>query len=242
MQSCQNMQYGYIVNRPPVTFLGKLNATNHHLQCLPVRLGSIVQRGIHREYLVRARADHAYQLLGASGSHSGIEGILEGRHFRAFGASIAGQSHSSSLYQQHGRHGVSSVNRGGKGIVDVISGQQHFSVCSGSIRYHSGYRIQTLPDYSHWMLYPWIFLEIDSAFGPLEVDLFASRVTYQTCNFISWRPDPVGIPFKGFPTSHGVLLAGSWNKYACRRSAGTGSISLEGSDLVSSRCSGNYPS
>ena len=33
------------------------------------------------------------------------------------------------------------------------------------------------------MLYPCIFLEIDSAFGPLEVDLFASRVTYQTCHF-----------------------------------------------------------
>lgn len=124
------MQYGHIVSRPPVTFLGKLNAATHHLQCLPVRLGSIVQRDIHREYLVRARADHAYQLLGASGSHSGIEDILEG-HFRAFGASTAGQSYSSSLYQQHGRHGVSSVNRGGKGIVDVVSGQQHFPYAQG---------------------------------------------------------------------------------------------------------------
>ena len=41
-----------------------------------------------------------------------------------------------------------------------------------------------------WMLNPELFSLINQRFGPLEVDLFASRISTQLPRFYSWRPDP----------------------------------------------------
>ena len=41
-----------------------------------------------------------------------------------------------------------------------------------------------------WMLNPVVFQRILTQMGPLEVDLFASRLTRQLPRFYSWRPDP----------------------------------------------------
>ena len=49
---------------------------------------------------------------------------------------------------------------------------------------------RVMRDRSDWMLNPQIFLQIDMKWGPLEVDMFASRLTTQTKRFFSWRPDP----------------------------------------------------
>ena len=46
-------------------------------------------------------------------------------------------------------------------------------------------------DRSDWMLSPEVFQKISQALGPLEVDLFASRLTHQLPHFFSWRPDPL---------------------------------------------------
>lgn len=46
-------------------------------------------------------------------------------------------------------------------------------------------------DRSDWMLSPEVFQKINQALGPLEVDLFASRLTHQLPRFFSWRPDPL---------------------------------------------------
>ena len=45
-------------------------------------------------------------------------------------------------------------------------------------------------DRSDWMLNPRIFYKNTRRWGPLEVDLFASRLTTQLQRFFSWRPDP----------------------------------------------------
>ena len=50
---------------------------------------------------------------------------------------------------------------------------------------------RTLRDRSDWMLHPRVFNRINHLFGPLEVDLFASRLTTQLPAFYSWRPDPL---------------------------------------------------
>ena len=49
---------------------------------------------------------------------------------------------------------------------------------------------RTMVDRSDWKLNPEIFREIDRTLGPLEVDLFASRLTAQCQAYFSWRPDP----------------------------------------------------
>ena len=53
-------------------------------------------------------------------------------------------------------------------------------------------------DRSDWMLAPQVFQRINNALGPLEVDLFASRLTYQLPQFFSWRPDPQAVAVDAF--------------------------------------------
>jgi len=46
-------------------------------------------------------------------------------------------------------------------------------------------------DQSDWMLARSVFLKIYQVLDPLEVDLFASRLTHQLPQLFSWRPDPL---------------------------------------------------
>ena len=48
-------------------------------------------------------------------------------------------------------------------------------------------------DRCDWMLNPQIFQQIQLQMGPLQTDLFASRLTKQLPSFYSWRPDPEAI-------------------------------------------------
>jgi hypothetical protein len=45
-------------------------------------------------------------------------------------------------------------------------------------------------DRSDWKLDRYIFKRINRRYGPLTVDLFASRLTSQCHRYFSWRPDP----------------------------------------------------
>ena len=49
---------------------------------------------------------------------------------------------------------------------------------------------RTAKDRCDWMLNQLVFHQINSVMGPLEIDLFASRLTRQLPRFYSWRPDP----------------------------------------------------
>ena len=46
-------------------------------------------------------------------------------------------------------------------------------------------------DKSDWILAHIVFQKINQTFRPLEVDLFATRLTHQLPRFYSWRPDPL---------------------------------------------------
>ena len=47
-----------------------------------------------------------------------------------------------------------------------------------------------MTDRTDWKLNPTIFRKISRLWGPLEVDLFASRLSTQCQRYFSWRPDP----------------------------------------------------
>lgn len=50
---------------------------------------------------------------------------------------------------------------------------------------------RVLRDRSDWMLNPEIFSRIQLVLGPVDIDLFATRLTSQLTRFFSWRPDPL---------------------------------------------------
>ena len=60
----------------------------------------------------------------------------------------------------------------------------------GSLNTIADAESQTLRDRADWKPNPVIFHKINQLWGPLEVDLFASRQSTQCQHYFSWRPDP----------------------------------------------------
>ena len=52
------------------------------------------------------------------------------------------------------------------------------------------YLSRHLRDRTDWILDPSVFRCLNNQFGPLQVDLFATRFSRQLLCFFSWRPDP----------------------------------------------------
>ena len=51
---------------------------------------------------------------------------------------------------------------------------------------------------TEWMLFPEIFEKLVNTFGPVEIDLFASRINNQVDTYVSWRPDPNAVAVDAF--------------------------------------------
>ena len=60
----------------------------------------------------------------------------------------------------------------------------------GVLNHTADLESRCMKDRSDWKLDRQIFLKIEERYGPLEVDLFASRLTNQCHRYFSWRPDP----------------------------------------------------
>ena len=57
---------------------------------------------------------------------------------------------------------------------------------------------RVMKDRTDWMLCPQVFNKINQQTGPLQVDLFASRLTHQLQDYVSWRPDPEAMATDAF--------------------------------------------
>ena len=64
---------------------------------------------------------------------------------------------------------------------------------------------RALFDRTDWMIQPSVFRKIDRRTGPLEVDLFASRLTHQLPEFFSLKPDPLAMATDAFLQDWGPL-------------------------------------
>ncbi|XP_065902413.1 uncharacterized protein [Dysidea avara] len=53
-------------------------------------------------------------------------------------------------------------------------------------------------DRTDWKLNPVIFQKITTLYGPLDMDLFASRLSTQCPHYFSWRPDPYALATDAF--------------------------------------------
>jgi len=60
----------------------------------------------------------------------------------------------------------------------------------GQLNSQANQESRTVRDHCDWMLKQSVFQGIKEVMGPLEVDLFVSRLMRQLPRFYSWRPDP----------------------------------------------------
>ena len=73
---------------------------------------------------------------------------------------------------------------------------------------------RSMMDRADWKLHPRLFQGINQKWGPLEVDLFASRLSTQLPRYFSWKPDPLAEAtdaftqqwekFRGYANPHGA--------------------------------------
>ena len=64
---------------------------------------------------------------------------------------------------------------------------------------------RVMKDHSDWKLNPRVFMTIQETWGPLTVDLFASRLTHQLNRYFSWRPDPEAEAWNAFSQDWGKI-------------------------------------
>ena len=68
---------------------------------------------------------------------------------------------------------------------------------------------RVMKDRTDWMICPSVFHQINQRLGPLEIDLFASRLTTQLPDYVSWRPDPLAVTTNAF-----TIDWSEWKGYA----------------------------
>ena len=165
--------------------------SDHHDGCIPDWLGSHLSGNQNRRPLVTPGSTRTHQLTGTPGSLPGNT-ILPERQEECVGALAAGQHHCSSIHQQPGWDSVPSPDAASTEAVDVVSGERHLLDNTTPTRYAEfGGGLRVIRDRTDWHLHPSIFQQIDRRFGPLEVDLFASRLTTHLPRFFRWQPDPL---------------------------------------------------
>ena len=71
---------------------------------------------------------------------------------------------------------------------DILLTAQHLP---GKENIRTDTESRVMKDHFNWMLKPSIFQWVLDRFPYLEIDLFASRLTFQLPSFFSWRTDPL---------------------------------------------------
>lgn len=182
-------------------------ADTHHLRCFPPGMGNNVQWDTDQRSMVRTGKDMAHQLPGIANSFSCSSDIPEG-HVRSLGTTAVGQHYCSGLHQQSGGTVSPQLTSLARSLWlwvlqrDISLTAQHIPGVSNLV---TDTESRPMRDRTDWKLSPAIFNRIDRIFGPLEVDLFTSRLTYQLPRYFSWRPDLLAEATDAFQQDWGPL-------------------------------------
>ena len=168
--------------------------------CLQHRLGCPVRQPAEGRTVVSHRGENAHQLPGASGSNLGNPGICQ-EAGKYPGSSQDGQHVCPDVHQQDGRYSLPNLNRLTKDLWtwclarNITLRAYHLP---GALNEKADEESRIMKDRSDWMLCRETFRRIQTQFGPLDIDLFASRLTKQLPTYVSWRPDPQALETDAF--------------------------------------------
>ncbi|KAM4697809.1 uncharacterized protein WCC33_013413 [Rhinophrynus dorsalis] len=135
------------------------------------------------------------------------------------------QVHCCILLKMDNVSAVQYINRLGgtrsKPLADLVKDFWHFCLdrnitvlaehLPGLSNAVADWNSRYLADHSDWMLHSEIFSQLHQAWGPFQVDLFASRLNWRLPQFFSWRPDPEALATDAFlqswvPGTHYAFL------------------------------------
>ena len=157
-------------------------------------LGSNFPGGEHGRTVVSAGTDQTHQLSGAVGSYASLEDVRVERD-RFVGVVKNRQHDGSSIHKQSGGNSIPRAGTPDPRPVDVVPREEHPHTGKTpprrlDLNTVADRESRCMRDRSDWKLDTNIFDRINQMFGPLEVVLFASRLTHQCRRYFSWRPDP----------------------------------------------------
>jgi len=165
------------------------------------RLGSILWEPTDRRPVVGHGGHKPHQLPGTHGSSAGNKDICQEQEEHS-DPSEDGQHFRPNVHKQTGRYGISRAEPMHEGPLDLVSRKKHHVESNpsspGSLNTVADEESRVMKDRSDWRLWPKMFHQINFRFGPLEVDLFASRLTAQLPKWLSWRPDPSALTTDAF--------------------------------------------
>ena len=191
-------------DRPPmVVNLGKANSGITHMlpstsasdrvRRLTTWVGSTMYENQHGRTLVNPRGNPSYQLPGITSSLSGSGNLCKQSAPEGFNSPENRQHLSSNIHKPEGRHTLNSVvqfSLGNLGLVSSTPTNNSSRAPTGQSKLGSRLRIQNDERSVRLDDNPKVFQQICQSLGPLQIDLFASRLTKQLPRYYSWRPDP----------------------------------------------------
>ena len=109
-----------------------------------------------------------------------------------------GQHVSIDVHQQARGNDLPTAILPSERAMALVHGEEHSPQSVAPSRRAQHHSSRVMKDRSDWMLCPAIFHQINQRLGPLEMDLFASRLTHQLPAYVSWRPDPMAVTTDAF--------------------------------------------
>ena len=170
-----------------------IHRSYHRDRCIPLRVGAHCQ-GISTGGR-RSRQESPYHIncLELPVFHKELG--------KGPGTAAYGQCNSSNLYKQDGGTHSPILSLLAKNLWDwclshnVLIKAQYIP---GIQNVQADRESRIFLDSSDWKLHQAIFNLIYRRWGPLNIDLFASRLTFQLDQFVSWRPDPSAVHTDAF--------------------------------------------
>ena len=143
---------------------------------LPTGSGSVLQRSVHRGSVVSRGNSFAHKLSRASSWRLCCQGLCERKSSNA-------AHHINKMGSTKSRSGTSGI----RSVVVVPSSQypHRGSVFTRVLNIRADQESRVFLDQHDWKLDPLLFAERNQPWGPLEVDLFATRLSSQLPQFYS---------------------------------------------------------
>ena len=162
-------------------------------RCIKDRLGGFLVEDINRRSMVASRTDTSYKYTRTEGSKICDTYILQIQKGSSSAVQIDSQPALAYLVKMGGARNLPMIQEA-KEIWEFCSVNQ--------ITLTAEYLPETLntradkasremnKSSSEWILNKPIFKKMIQALGPVDKDMFASRLCHQIPKYISWQPDP----------------------------------------------------
>ena len=158
-------------------------------------MGSLLSRDVDRRQVAPRRDFIPYQLPRIAcrlTSHN----VLHQEQSQGSGTTADGQHFSSNLHKQNGRDTLPHAILPSQKSMGLVPYPQYLgdsALHSRNTECRSGQGIESISRFQRLETSSRGFQRLHQKWGPLNTDLFASCLSYQLDQFVSWRPDPLPI-------------------------------------------------